>query len=454
MFLLASVTIGTSVRAEEPLGRGKRWVRSHPFNTMALTIISKSFDPHEYKAANMTTVLAWKPNTGLLEEGASVGLPWHLNVRRRGLNKDGLTDQTKARLKNLHDNYSGCTGWIVWDEPKRSEMFIVAKAIQWLKETYPDTLVYSNAYPMGGQTPMRRAKMERYYGGELPEGGYSYEQYLRDFATIMKPDVIMYDAYIFRQSGETSNLFPTMMTGRKVAQERGVPCWSFVQSYADKLASRNSRTPSESDVRMQVFMHLTSGYTGIAYFTYEDQQGPAMVSNADRQLRPLYYHVARLNQEVLNVGQALRFLESTAVRYVPGSGNRVPEGVTAWQPGDGGVKQIKAITIEDAEPDDWKDVLVGFFTDDRGRRYFMLTNLWHDMDASSAQRALTVTLTLDRKVKMIGRLSRETGRPESLAVTGGKFRMTLPGGTGDLLRFGDAEFPGLGHDLSASYNDK
>jgi len=44
MFLLASVTIGTSARAEEQLGRGKRWVRSHPFTTMALTIVPATFD--------------------------------------------------------------------------------------------------------------------------------------------------------------------------------------------------------------------------------------------------------------------------------------------------------------------------------------------------------------------------------------------------------------------------
>ena len=61
--------------------------------------------------------------------------------------------------------------------------------------------------------------------------------------------------------------------------------------------------PSESDIRMQVFAHLTSGFTGIGYFTYEDQQGPAMVSNSTRQRRPIYYHVSRLNQEVINVGR-------------------------------------------------------------------------------------------------------------------------------------------------------
>ena len=74
----------------------------------------------------------------------------------------------------------------------------------------------------------------------------------------------------------------------------------------------------------------------------------------------------------------------------------------------------------------------------------MLTNLWHGMDATAADRALTVTLTLDPKVKVVGRLSRKTGDPEMLAVTDGRLRITLPGGTGDLLRLGDAEFPGLG----------
>ena len=153
--------------------------------------------------------------------------------------------------------------------------------------------------------------------------------------------------------------------------------------------------------------------------------------------------MARLNIEVANLGESLRFLESTAVRYVPQGGNEVPGGVAAWKPGDGGDTIIKAITIEGDEPAPGKDLLIGFFKDDDGQDYFMLTNLWHGKGASSAERAVTVTLTLDPKVRVIGRLSRETGQPEALAVEGGEFRITLPGGTGELLRFGDARFPGL-----------
>tara|TARA_B100000686_G_scaffold245855_1_gene255169 strand:- start:48 stop:587 length:540 start_codon:yes stop_codon:yes gene_type:complete len=179
---------------------------------MALTIIPESCNPQQYKDANLTTTLAWKQREQLLEGSAGVGLPWHLHVRRAVLSKEGLTDELKARLKGHVKNYQGCSGWLVWDEPNRAEMFHVAKTIRWLKETWPETLVYSNAYPKG-------AASERYYGGETPAGGYSYEQYLRDFSTILDSDVVMYDAYIFADDGGTRNPFPTMSTARKVALE-------------------------------------------------------------------------------------------------------------------------------------------------------------------------------------------------------------------------------------------
>lgn len=413
------------------LSRGKRWVRSHPFTTMALTIVPKTFKADDYTQANLTNVLAWKIKPGLLEKAAAKGLNWHQHVYPH---MDGLTDELKATLQRLNADYPGQTGWLVWDEPNRPKMLIAARTIEWLKQTYPEVLVYSCAFPMG-------ATAERYYGGPVPEGGYSYEDYLRDFATIMDPDVVLFNAYPFMEDGGTKNLFPTLMTARKVGQERDAPYWAFVQAYADHR--RGYRMPSESDVRMQVFMHLSSGFTGIAYFTYEDQQGPAMIEGGTGRRRPIYYGVARLNLEVDHLGQALRFLESTAVRYLPQGGNHVPGGVTAWKPGDGGDTIIKAITIEGDEPAPGKDLLIGFFKDDDGQDYFMLTNLWHGKGASSAERAVTVRLTLDPEVRVIGRLSRETGQPEALAVEGGEFRITLPGGTGELLRFGDVRFPGL-----------
>ena len=148
------------------------------------------------------------------------------------------------------------------------------------------------------------------------------------------------------------------------------------------------------------------------------------------------------------MGQALRILKSTDVRYVVGHGNQVPTGVTAWKPGAGGNHLIKSIVIEGSgsKPIKWRDALVGFFEDDQGEDYLMLTNLWHDEGVAASQRSMKVTLKLQPGVTSIGRLSRETGKPELLAVKGDTFELTLPGGTGDLLRLGSAKFPGLEQD--------
>ena len=428
--LLFSLLVTPASAAE--LSRGHRWIRKHPLTTGALTIIAKSVDAQRFKAA-LNTMLAWKQRPDLLKKGADAGLQWHLHLRPVILRK-GVTDQLKSRLIGHVKKYRGCTGWLVWDEPKRPEMFEAAKTIRWLKKQFPETLVYSNAYPLG-------ATLERYYGGKLPKSGYSYEQYIRDFATIMDPDVVMYDAYPFRQNGKTANLFRTLTVVRKVALETGKPYWTFVQSHGDPR--RGYRMPSESDIRMQVFAHLTSGYTGLGYFTYEDQQGPAMVSNGTVKYRPIYYHVARLNQEVVKVGQSLRFLTSTDFRYLPGPGNKVPASMRRWAPGAGGLKSLRQLLIHGANQGPWRDLLVGTFKDDRGSRYLMLTNLWHGPAASAADRQVSVTLVVDPKVKTVGRLSRRTGKAESLAVSSGRLTITLPGGTGDLLRLGDAKFPGL-----------
>ena len=113
LYLLIVASAGTQVGAAGELGRGLRWVRRNPLTTMALTIIPKSSNPQQYRDANLTTVLAWKQRPALLQGSARVGLPWHLHVRSVLLRENGLTDALMARLKNHHDTYQGCTGWIV-----------------------------------------------------------------------------------------------------------------------------------------------------------------------------------------------------------------------------------------------------------------------------------------------------------------------------------------------------
>ena len=73
----------------------------------------------------------------------------------------------------------------------------------------------------------------------------------------------------------------------------------------------------------------------------------------------------------------------------------------------------------------------------------MVTNLWHDKGLSAAAANGTVQLMLDPSILSVARLSRETGSVEQLVVTNGTLTITLPGGTGDLLKIKDGRFSGL-----------
>ena len=68
-------------RAEDKdLGRGKRWVRSHPFHLSALTQSDPLFDVDEYRGAGLDTLMAWKLRPGLFEKSVAAGLPIHYHM--------------------------------------------------------------------------------------------------------------------------------------------------------------------------------------------------------------------------------------------------------------------------------------------------------------------------------------------------------------------------------------
>ena len=115
---------------------------------------------------------------------------------------DGLTDELKATLQGLNADYPGQTGWLVWDEPNRPE------DVQGRQDGGVAQTDLSRCPGLFLRLSDGRGRRSRYYGGPVPEGGYSYEDYLRDFATIIDPDVVLFNAYPFMEDGGTKNLFP------------------------------------------------------------------------------------------------------------------------------------------------------------------------------------------------------------------------------------------------------
>ena len=98
--------------------------------------------------------------------------------------------------------------------------------------------------------------------------------------------------------------------------------------------------------------------------------------------------------------------------------------------------------VEADSPGKWKDGLLGFFRDDKGDKYFILANLWHDKDSSASDRTLDFTIKFEPDVEKLYRLDRISGRAEPVELDNGAPRVRLPGGTGDLFKYTADPFPG------------
>ena len=444
LVVLASIT-GCAPASEDPAGEpaiadapsarpadfGKRWVRSHPYTLMGLCINREPHNVEDYVAAGFNHMLAWRPwRPGVMEPTAAAGLTWFGHLEWVGQSKGvrpGLKHEYRKTAAMLTEKYPGNVGWILNDEPHGDEMELTGRAVEWVRRKYPDKLVLSNNFG-------RRAR------------------HVRNYLKRIKPDVMMFDRYPFSPKHEgwenPDGWFRCINAARQEALRANIPYWVFVQSFDGS----GRKYFSESDLRVQLFVHLTYGFTGQAYFIYDywkDQKAPCLV-DADQKPTYIHRHTARANPEVLNVGKAIRFLTSTRVFAVP-VGERIEPLVRrrilpVWTPKALAEDPIRSIRI--VEPGRGRHGLIGYFKDDAGQRYFMLTNLWrrHGQRKGSAENTrLAFRVVLDPGIQSIYRLSRTSGEVEQLRIESPEdgLTLTLPGGTGDLFKIADGEFPGL-----------
>lgn len=339
-------------------------------------------------------------------------IDWHAEILA---NQQGR-DQFDA-LKFIPHN----TGWVIGDEPPVSALANLATFYNYVR-----------------QGEISNTKL--CYTANGPADSMSH---IEATADILNPDMMYYDLYPWSIFGGIQDSLAQMMRIRNVAIARGLPYGTWLQAFeGDGMsASRN---------RVNVFSHLTTGYTHLSYWTYDfrPDTGDALIDVAGN---PTAMYIAAMgsNAEAANIGQALRFLDSTDVRFIGtglGGENGPPVGMSNWSVGAGGDNLITSVQVDAGQnlPDTtYKNGLIGLFTDDDGQRYFFLTNLAHGSGASAAVQALNYTLTFDNSVTELLRLNRITGLQEIVPLTGNTLKINFPGGTGDLFKYNTGNFPGL-----------
>ncbi|MEX0611737.1 MAG: hypothetical protein WD229_06425, partial [Pirellulales bacterium] len=459
------IKAGDAVPRTRSVTFGNEWVRSHPFTVHALVARDNALVTPLYKNAHFTDVIAWENNVGLVDKAWEIqGLPWQWHTGEQPLSP-ALTSQIQTWMVQR----PGGQAFQVWDEPLRTEFHQVREVTDWIKANYPQTLVYGNMSTIGRAS----YNYSQEYGTDPPPVPYDYATYIDDYMYVVQPDVLQFDIYPIsddplepRDVYVRDRYYRGVETIRTAGLKADVPYFLFVQTFD----GGGTRLPSESELRFQVFAPLAYGFKGISYFMFDHfgafrdgNQGGMLRATDDNEtmyaINPVYFDVKDVNPELSRLGETLKMMDSTKVRYILGKHlqggqevpNDVPVGVTLLnsEVDEPFITSIQASYAGGIPNVTEGDLLMGHFetaveeldgpqfTDER---YFMLVNLLMD-ETQSATQQIHVEFDFGATgISSLQRLNRLTGQVEVVPLThdGGSLYhldFTLPGGTGDLFKY-------------------
>jgi len=392
-----------------PADFAQQWVRTHDF-----TIGAWGFTNHPtlYTAANFNTALG-----GGYQAANTAGVESQYLGALLTLN-----DETRTTVHTALNG--GVNGFLLADEAPPAAAPGIHDVAQYIRSIDSETLLIVG---LGSSTPANVDYM----------------------INTVQPDAVVHGWYPYQGLTQATDEFAGHLDDIAQVRERALfhnkPYFAFIQSFEDFLTgangiSDNRRLPTESELRADVFSKLSAGVKGLYYFVFEDtpNEDRALISSSGTP-SPLYAPAAALNAEIAVLGQALRFLESTDWRFRSG-GSASQDLVPTWT-SSAGSGLIDAVTFQGPSVYG-RDALVGYFTDDDGGDYFMLVNTFHGDSLNASQAAVSITLQFDPSLDRVWRWNRLSGESEELMLNNGMLQLTLPGGTGDLFKFGDGRFAG------------
>jgi hypothetical protein len=267
----------------------------------------------EVKEANFT--LAFPPSWGVTVEDNQRMLDYCQQAGIKAVIRDGRIPYAiggSAEVKKQLDavvadyaNHPALLGYDIVDEPSPHVFPGLGEVVAYLREKDPKHITFVNLLPV--------------YARDIPGnyiGAGSYEDYVRQYADVVKPFVLCYDNYPFLKTDRMNDFMENLATVRKVSIEKKLPFWNIV------LVTQHGdyRVLTEGEMRFQAMQTLAFGARGLLWFTYWDPSGPpnpgewsnAMIDPKGNRT-PHWDMGKRINADVKAIGDALGRCDSVNV---------------------------------------------------------------------------------------------------------------------------------------------
>ena len=439
---ISLLSVPTASAAERgPIG--KEWVQQHPFQILG---------HQEYLAGNPANVAApirqdttqfygagLNTGWGVVADDLSIaGVPWHFPVSTAdyNVNENGFQVTFNNALTKPNELLRG---WHIQDDVGVPSDSNHANAAAWLRETTNGS--DSGASGIGTFDLPVWGTLLDFKNGAFGGSATGYSNYVNTWITNVQPDILSYSNYPSLSGSVSSGTLTTHYDNMMLIRNAAVGA-SYDLPYTTWIASSISRAGGDgsSELRMRAYSALATGHKGISYFRYDGPGstlfGPNLVSNqafGPGTPSAQYNEAADLNLEIKELGKSLKFLDSKGVRYVKkGTATAVPAQMPAYTTG-AVQSQMTDIQIT-SSAGSYTDGMIGYFDDDKGDEYFMLTNLNFNANVAATD-ALDFEVQFDGTVTSLERLDRTTGNVVTVPLTGNKLSVTLPGGTGELYKY-------------------
>lgn len=399
---------------------GRQWLRSNAFMISSWDTVADPEKLQQFVDANLNSALSG----------------WYIAQQQHGIQQhylgghSSLTDDARNQI-HIASHLPNLAGWLLKDEIAPAEIDGVAAIADYIRAVDSTGILYAG---MGSTGP----------------------EYIDSVVSKVKPDALIHAYYpFFGASGtQLDNHFSDFVYFREGALRHNLPFFTYIQSFDDPNTVDDRRIPSESELRFESFTKLTGGAQGIVYFVFDPNRGIPANKNAfidrDGNQTPLYAAAQQMNKEIANIGQSLRAIDTIVWRYVPGitdgQANHVPLDMIGFAPDSAIDPHVISVSVDIADDNNtgnMKDGVIGWFKDDHGNLYFMLTNVYHGTGLSAAETSLDFIIEFDSSVSELLRLNRLTGLQEIIPLVDHKLYLTLPGGTGDLFKYNTGNFAGL-----------